>query len=462
MTREVFMKRNIITLIFMAFSLGNLLKAQEIILSGNINLNWAYFYEDSIIPVDYSFEEISPELSFSGDNYTLVSSFKIRLWNNAPSNLSGLSEFSKRVKIYPYELYAEIDEFLFSNIDVRIGRQRIAWGTADRLNPTDNLNPYDLQDPFNFGERIPSDAILLLWYLPHDFSISGVFLPHFSSPLLPETSLPIFTFFDASSLAELPEGLTVVKTEDTIIPPEKRDFKNSSFAAKVSGNLFKWDFSFSFYKGYDYFPLSDTVKIYPVDSLNPQNLNMDIYLSFPSYKCIGFDFAGELFSIGLWGEAGLFMPDEFVMKIITTVPTGNPLMPFYTEERDSTILSDPYLKFTTGLDYTFKWGTYVNVQWNHGFFFERGEDLHDYLVGRIEQKLFEERFIAALNGIFEIAELDDFENNYGYSLIPELTYKPTDNVELTGGVSFIDGEGDAIFSRWKNIDQFYLKLKGSF
>ena len=249
------MKRNTIALIFIIFSANTFLKAQEINFSGNINLNWAYLYEDSVIPVDYSFEEISPEFSFSGDNYTLVSSFRIRLWNNTLSNLSGLSEFSKRVKIYPYELYAEIDEFLLSGIDVRIGRQRIAWGTADKLNPTDNLNPYDLQNPFNFGERIPSDAILLVYYLPHDFSVSGVFLPHFSSPLLPETNIPIFTFFDNSSLADLPEGLTVVKTKDTIISPEQKDFKNSSFAAKVSGNLFKWDFSFSFYKGYDYFPL---------------------------------------------------------------------------------------------------------------------------------------------------------------------------------------------------------------
>jgi len=48
---------------------------------------------------------------------------------------------------------------LTSTLDIRIGRQRIAWGTADKLNPTDNLNPDDLEDIFDFGKHLDSNIV---------------------------------------------------------------------------------------------------------------------------------------------------------------------------------------------------------------------------------------------------------------------------------------------------------------
>ena len=43
------------------------------------------------------------------------------------------------------EAYVQLYGFLTKNLDVTIGRQLIVWGTADKLNPTDNLNPLDLE-----------------------------------------------------------------------------------------------------------------------------------------------------------------------------------------------------------------------------------------------------------------------------------------------------------------------------
>jgi len=59
------------------------------------------------------------------------------------------------------EAYVQIFGFLSKNLDITMGRQRIVWGTADKLNPTDNLNPYDLEDILDFGRHRGSDAVSL-------------------------------------------------------------------------------------------------------------------------------------------------------------------------------------------------------------------------------------------------------------------------------------------------------------
>ncbi|MCK7509029.1 MAG: hypothetical protein MZV70_36675 [Desulfobacterales bacterium] len=71
------------------------------------------------------------------------------------------------------ELYIQLYGFLFDNLDVTSGRQRIVWGTADKLNPTDNLNPLDLEDILDFGRRRGSDAINLNYYFNSEFFATG-------------------------------------------------------------------------------------------------------------------------------------------------------------------------------------------------------------------------------------------------------------------------------------------------
>jgi hypothetical protein len=56
-----------------------------------------------------------------------------------------------------WEAYLDIYGLGIDGLDVRIGKQRIAWGTADKMNPTDNLNPYDLANIFDFFVRSGAD-----------------------------------------------------------------------------------------------------------------------------------------------------------------------------------------------------------------------------------------------------------------------------------------------------------------
>lgn len=109
------------------------------------------------------------------------------------------------------EAYVQLNDFLTKNLDVTIGRQRIVWGTADKLNPTDNLNPYDLEDILDFGRHRGSDAVNLNYYINNDFSLQGVFIPFFQP-----ANMPVGIFANAlNPNMEVPQGMVLQTLSDT-------------------------------------------------------------------------------------------------------------------------------------------------------------------------------------------------------------------------------------------------------
>jgi len=106
-----------------------------------------------------------------------------------PSLTTSANLYNKGI-VDPYnieirEAYIQKFDFLIKKLDLKIGRQRIVWGTADKLNPTDNLNPFDMEDVLDFGRHRASDAVNLNYYLSNDFSLQGVYIPFFQPANLP-------------------------------------------------------------------------------------------------------------------------------------------------------------------------------------------------------------------------------------------------------------------------------------
>ena len=108
---------------------------------------------------DYSLVDMhnTLRLEFKTDLSESVSAFSSldMRYHNFPTG-SRFAALERRSQIDPldlalWECYADLYSFLLPSLDLRIGKQRIAWGTADRLNPTDNLNPDDFSDPLDFG-----------------------------------------------------------------------------------------------------------------------------------------------------------------------------------------------------------------------------------------------------------------------------------------------------------------------
>ena len=65
-------------------------------------------------------------------------------------------------------------------------------------------------------------------------------------------------------------------------------------------------------------------------------------------------------------------------------------------------------------------------------------------------------------GGFIITEWDKIKDNYALVFMPEISYKATDNAEITLSTVFFDGKGDNLFANLKDYNMLMFKLKYSF
>ena len=346
--------------------------------------------------------------------------------------------------------------FLFKNLDIKIGRQIIVWGKADKINPTSNLNPPDMEDVLDFGRRRGSDAINLNYYLNNDFSLQGVYVPFFQP-----ANLPVGIFANALNPdMTLPDGMTLKGFSDTLLLP-KFNLKESSVAGfRFKGYTKGIDFTLSYIWGYDGLPVTTRNTFIPVDLLGGVNINSQ--LSFMRTHIAGADFATGIAGIGLWGEAALFIPGE---KVIMTTD----LSAFYPSSPvpvtvDSVIVDKPYIKFIVGGDYNFRDGSYINLQYLHGFFHEKGEEnLNDYFFLRYEKSFFNNKLkIAPASGAFIVTDWGNIKDTYTIAYLPQVTYTATPDTEITISAAIFDGKGDNLFANMKDYDMFMFKMKYSF
>ncbi|HAF06987.1 MAG: hypothetical protein QME48_06475 [bacterium] len=455
MTHRVFLL-TVIGLLLLNFSCP--LLAQESTGSG---VTWnGYLQTDNRLQLksdnDFSLQEYRLDLKTEA-NPTEKAHFYSEVWLRSLGfpTVQNSADLVDKNKISPLSLdfreaYVDLYGFLFNNLDIRIGRQRIAWGTADKLNPTDNLNPDDLEDIWDFGRHLGSNALKASYYLGN-CAFEVVYIPMFTPAVLPQGDWASVL----SSSMELPAGLTLRNLTDTIIMPKNNFEENSIIGGKISNNFFGYDFSLSYVYGRDDLPLTRKVTFTPTST--PGEVDITSELIYPRMHIAGIDMAGDIAGVGVWAEAAVFFPEE--VKMVTD------LSALGMGIQESIALDDkPYVKYVLGADYTFKNGIYINGQYLHGFVHERGKDnLEDYFMFGLEKKFFNDKLkIIPIVGGIEIKDFKDIENNYAFILSPEIAYFPVDNAELTLGIRLIDGKDTTIFGRLKDKDELYFKVKYSF
>lgn len=348
------------------------------------------------------------------------------------------------------EAYFEINGFVFDNIDLKIGRQRIAWGTADRLNPTDNVNPYDLEDIWDFGRHLGSDGVQLSVYAG-DIQFTGIVIPVFTPAVLPTGDWA--TALMPASM-QLPPGLTVAATTADVSLPAVSIADSITAGIKVKGSILGYDVSLSYLYARDSLPLVDKVVVTPVSA---SSVKVSTNLLYPREHIFGADMAGSLLSVGVWAEAAVFLPEKVMRTEDTTALLGS--------VRESVALdSTPYVKFVVGGDYTFPGNVYLDVQYVHGFFQERGwNNLEDYFVFGLDWKLFDDKLkISPLGVVLEIKDWGDLPNNYAILAAPSITLLPIDNAELIVGVHLIHGTSTTTFGQLNNNNEVFLQAQYSF
>jgi hypothetical protein len=450
----------ILLLPFFAISIVNAQDENSLKISGELLTDERFLFKS---PNDWAWNE--NRLTLKLDKKTERSKFYSEVWlrNIGLPGITSSSDLYNKGIVDPYNLeireaYVQLYGFLTKNLDVTIGRQRIVWGTADKLNPTDNLNPLDLEDILDFGRRRGSDAINLNYYLSNDFSLQGVFVPFFQP-----ANMPVGVFATAlNPTMELPQGMVLKSFSDTVLMPRYNLGVSSTAGFKFKGFAKGVDFSVSYVWGYDGLPFVTKNAFIPVDLSG--GISIASELSFARTHIIGADMATSIAGIGFWAEAATFVPEKDVIMT-------NDLSAFYPTSpvpvtKDSLLLdkTKPYLKFVVGGDYNFSDGSYLNLQYMHGFVHERGaENLNDYFFLRYEKKFFNEKLkVAPIGGGFIVTNWNNIKDNYALVYMPEVSYKATDNAEITISTVIFDGKGDNLFANLKDYNMVMFKLKYSF
>lgn len=357
-----------------------------------------------------------------------------------------------------YEGRIKISHFLLDGLDVTIGKQRIRWGTADEANVVDNLNPVDFAnfltfDPDYFGEKRPQTAINAEYYLSGSTKIQGVWLLSRQTAPLPSG------FSDLAVQGPLPSRVHV-DTEDSLL-------QNTNFGLRFSAIVVNTDIGLSYYQGNFHLPLLFGVAPAVTGGL-------DYFYSYPERKVFGLDAAGEILSVGFWGECALTIPEDVTAFIVAPPSTNSSPFP---AKKTFPLFEDSYFKYVLGVDYTLGIGTglYLNAQYLHGFFDERDYsdeaqtalgfrkgmffgEIGDYLLVRGEYSLLRGGLKLELGGIAEFGK-----DGNSFSFMPSMTYKIKDLVSFRLGGFLVTGkEGETKFGTFKNDNILFVAFQTDF
>lgn len=376
-----------------------------------------------------------------------------------PSVVHSTSDLYHKDRISPYhvdmrELYAEVHGFISEKLDVKIGRQEFAWGTADRFNPTNNLNPHDLEDILDFGRVLGSDALSLQWHFSFQSSLQLAYVTRFQPASMP---LGVFSGLFAFPV-ELP--LTVQpEYRDSLIMPQNNFSEGATLGMRFRSFAAGTDWSLSYVYGRDPLPLPVAISMgFDQSTGNPY---LDATLVYARHHIIGADLAGSIGRVGIWAEMAVFIP-ESSLELSFNIPPHQ--LPVEIPEDEIILEKEGYAKYVIGCDYSFAGGSYLNIQYLRGFIHERGRDqLTDYMVIQMQRNFFYDRLaVTPLAGIINITDRKDIPGHYDWIYAPEVTYRGIDNLSVTLGGFFFGGQGNSIFSGMKNKHMLRLHVSARF
>jgi hypothetical protein len=411
------------------------------------------------------------------------------------SQVSGLQDLSSMQLLAPFHVesdaaYVAINDVL-PGLDIKIGRQIVVWGTADKFNPTNNINADDLEDRPLFTEPIANQMLTIdfspwqdkLWF-------QGVYVPLFYPALLPpsasqaladpQTPVNFANQADRDKMAFL-QGFVLANDQffpsvRTTVEPPPVNITNGQAAAKVGSRIGPVDLSASYYYGFHDIPI-------PYRAVSTQRAALDdpavdgfwydseVTLVYPRMHVAGLDFAAQLpflDDMGLWGEGALIIPQaqydfrvELPLNLDVTPGDGvaNPIREF----QGAIVERRPFIKATVGADYTIGKHWYIQTQYLRGFIDDFGTgNIGNYLLAGSDLVFFGRHLI------FRFFALTDFPSNRSdrasVVLAPNIIMVPPwgyATLEL-GGFAFI-GRNDTKFGQSATGSSIaYLKITGSF
>jgi hypothetical protein len=370
------------------------------------------------------------------------------------------------------------------NLDIRVGKQRIQWGTADQFNPTDNLNPDDVHNPLKFGTKTPTLALQANYYLG-PFTFNAVFLPLFYTARLPANDLyPVYEvqFREMTSDINIdtgypaldgligmflggPQTPTLGTFEiESQLPPNT--FDNVNVGLKAAATFGALDMSLSYAYARDDFGvpgrvtiMADPVVIGPGPIVDDVDVQVD--QEFPRLHVLGADFAASIpkLDIGFWGEAGYYIPRERKTRYFVDLSKESSRLLSGGESGLAILVEEPlddnYFKVSAGFDYTFSGALYTNFQYVRGMPADNTKELiADYLTSVVEKPFFHDEFKFRLF-------LGNCVDDASLIFFPQVFWYPKTWLEFRTGLVVASGDLDTKFGQFGD-DISFVDVKITF
>jgi len=364
---------------------------------------------------------------------------------------------SEHFELSLYEGWVKVSDFLLAGLDLTAGKQRISWGTADKIGVVDNLNPVDFAnflsfDPDYFFERRPQTGINLEYFPGGSWKIQLVgLLQHQVSPLPWGYEALAGKFFPWTDIV-------VEKSwEDTAA--------ETVWGARVAARPLGIDLGLSYYRG--------NLSLPYLKSMSVTTYTRSGVYDYPKAVIWGVDLAGEAAGIGYWAEAAYVVPEDV---------TGVYSFPIYIDgvlvmyDKTFPLFADGFWKFVVGADYNFGGGLSANVQFLRGFFDEMdyaGEaesvfhfrpgmffgEPGNYVLGRLEYKFARDTVKLKMGGLYETTS-----NGGAFILMPEAEFRVADAFNVVcGAFAAVSGDREKTkFGAFRDDGQIYAGFKLDF
>ncbi|MCK6554540.1 hypothetical protein L6Q96_08145 [Candidatus Binatia bacterium] len=407
------------------------------------------------------------------------------------------------------EIYFDIN---VADFDLRIGKQRLAWGKLDRFQPTDVLAPFSYIDPLLLDEAerkigvpalqgsyylpgslgwLEENRFTVVWvprYLPYRFPVAGCTLrgtasqcgierwfPPAAVPSPPYFTVPAGSFVPPNPRLEVP--LTYGLQDDNL---PAFNLPNSGIGLRHTARVGTSDVALYYYHGYDNNPAflltADAAgNPDPASPIGVKDLRGITTLSpaFADVDMGGFDVAYAYDRFAVRGEAafingrnfardvnsllrGPTLPDSFkrdLQRALVQLAMGAGRVPV---SLPPSAVKRNAVEWGLGADYTYE-GYMLLVQVNQTDVIDNDEPLliqniDTRLLANLRKSFFSDTLQAQLLGLQGIES--------GYSMLrTRIRYKFTDHILAEAGYLFVSGRSQSVIGQYKRNGQGWIQLE---